>query len=366
MQGGKGHSRSSAAPRPARPRRRNLRPRSSDPVQCWLGVDTAVAAISAIHLLWAWTTDTPSTWPPKKDSKMKMNHLVARLRVRALGMATRLVPAPTPFMFTGPGSSTQLVRMIADRGARSALVVTDAVLLELKVVDPVLVALEEAGIKAQVFSDVEPDPTIDVVMDGVARLREFARGRGARGGRGLADRRGEGYDRLQRERLQSGRARRLFQSAQRGGSVLRHPNHRGHGIRGHGRLGHFRSGGEAQIRDRRQQARSGSHRARSEPHDWSAAWGHCGHRHGRAHPRSRIVSLDARHAGNPCNVVGCHACYRPRPAPGVRGRAGRRRAPIPRRGLLPSRLGLHQGERGVRSCHFAPDRRVAITCLMGT
>ena len=101
-----------------------------------------------------------------------MNHLVARLRVRALGMVTRLVPAPTPFMFTGPGSSTQLVQMIADRGARSALLVTDAVLLKLKVVDPVLVALEEAGIKAQVFSDVEPDPTIDVVMDGVARLRE--------------------------------------------------------------------------------------------------------------------------------------------------------------------------------------------------
>src|SRR5208283_790568 len=123
-----------------------------------------------LRLLWAWTTDTGSTLLPKKDSKM--NNLVARLRVRALGMATRLVPAPTPFMFTGPGSSTQLVQMIADRGARSALVVTDAVLLELKVVDPVLVALEEAGIKAQVFSDVEPDPTIDVVMDGVARLRE--------------------------------------------------------------------------------------------------------------------------------------------------------------------------------------------------
>jgi alcohol dehydrogenase class IV len=50
--------------------------------------------------------------------------------------------------------------------------VTDAVLLELKVVDPVLVALAEAGIKTHLFSDVEPDPTIDVVMDGVARLRE--------------------------------------------------------------------------------------------------------------------------------------------------------------------------------------------------
>ena len=101
-----------------------------------------------------------------------MNHSIARLRVRALGMATRLLPAPTPFMFTGPGSSTELVQMIADRGARSVLVVTDAVLLGLKIVDPVLVALEEAGIKAHVFSDVEPDPTIDVVMDGVARLRE--------------------------------------------------------------------------------------------------------------------------------------------------------------------------------------------------
>lgn len=82
------------------------------------------------------------------------------------------MPAPTPFMFTGPGSSAELVQMIANRGARSALVVTDAVLLGLKVVDPVLVALEQAGIEAHVFSDVEPDPTIDVVMNGVARLRE--------------------------------------------------------------------------------------------------------------------------------------------------------------------------------------------------
>ena len=70
----------------------------------------------------------------------KLNHVFARLRVRALGMAAKLMPAPTPFMFTGPGSSVELVQMIANRGARSALVVTDAVLLGLKVVDPVLVS----------------------------------------------------------------------------------------------------------------------------------------------------------------------------------------------------------------------------------
>ena len=107
-----------------------------------------------------------------QEENSNVNHLVARLRVRALGTATRLFPAPVPFMFTGPGSAGQLAQMIADTGARSVFVVTDAVLLELKVVDPVLVALDEAGIKVRVFSDVEPDPTMDEVMDGVAHLRE--------------------------------------------------------------------------------------------------------------------------------------------------------------------------------------------------
>jgi alcohol dehydrogenase class IV len=76
-------------------------------------------------------------------------------------------------MFTGPGSSAELARLIADRGTRSVFVVTDAGLVKLKVVEPVLASLDEAGITVQVFSEVEPDPTIDVVMNGVARLREF-------------------------------------------------------------------------------------------------------------------------------------------------------------------------------------------------
>jgi len=101
-----------------------------------------------------------------------VNRLFARVRVRALGIAARLVPAPTPFMFTGPESSAELIRMIADRGARSVFLVTDAVLLELKVVDSVLAALDKANIKVHVFSDVEPDPTMEIVMDGVAQLRE--------------------------------------------------------------------------------------------------------------------------------------------------------------------------------------------------
>jgi alcohol dehydrogenase class IV len=100
-----------------------------------------------------------------------MTHLIASLRIRALGVAVRLVPAPTPFMLTGPGSSVELARLIADRGARSVLVVTDQVLVELKVVAPVLNALQAAGLAVTVFSEVEPDPTIDIVMAGIEQLR---------------------------------------------------------------------------------------------------------------------------------------------------------------------------------------------------
>jgi alcohol dehydrogenase class IV len=100
-----------------------------------------------------------------------VTHLFSRFRIRALGVAARLVPAPTPFMLTGPGSSVELARLIADRGVRSVLVVTDGVLVELGVVAPVLNALKEAGLAVTVFSEVEPDPTIAIVMAGIEQLR---------------------------------------------------------------------------------------------------------------------------------------------------------------------------------------------------
>ncbi len=100
-----------------------------------------------------------------------MTHLFSRFRIRALGVAARLLRAPTPFMLTGPGSSVGLARLIADCGARSVLVVTDKVLVELGVVAPVLNALKEAGLAVTVFSEVEPDPTIGIIMAGLEQLR---------------------------------------------------------------------------------------------------------------------------------------------------------------------------------------------------
>ena len=93
-----------------------------------------------------------------------MSHAIARLRIRALGLAIRLAPAPSPFMFTGPGAALLLARSIADRGARRVLVVTDAMLVKLGVIAPVLHALEQAGVGTAVFQDVEPDPSIAIVL----------------------------------------------------------------------------------------------------------------------------------------------------------------------------------------------------------
>jgi hypothetical protein len=53
-----------------------------------------------------------------------MTHLFSRFRIRALGVVARLLAAPTPYMLTGPGSSLELARLIADRGSKSVLVVT--------------------------------------------------------------------------------------------------------------------------------------------------------------------------------------------------------------------------------------------------
>ncbi len=98
--------------------------------------------------------------------------LIARLRIRALGFAARFVSLPTPIMVTGAGSYADLCRLIADNGVRRAMLVTDAVLVRLGVVEPVVRTLAELGVALDVFSDVEPDPTIDVVVKGVERFRQ--------------------------------------------------------------------------------------------------------------------------------------------------------------------------------------------------
>ncbi|MFZ1554391.1 MAG: iron-containing alcohol dehydrogenase, partial [Anaerolineae bacterium] len=54
-----------------------------------------------------------------------------------------------------------------------AFIVTDAVLAKLGYPEMVIAQLKEAGIPAAVFSDVEPEPSLQTVRKGAAAMLEF-------------------------------------------------------------------------------------------------------------------------------------------------------------------------------------------------
>ena len=81
-------------------------------------------------------------------------------------------PQPKPITFIGPGSSAQLSKAIGQFGVRNLLVVTDKPLRELGVLDSTLAALASHGVGTQIYDGVLPDPTAQVVNDGIALLKK--------------------------------------------------------------------------------------------------------------------------------------------------------------------------------------------------
>ncbi|MCB1687897.1 MAG: iron-containing alcohol dehydrogenase [Halioglobus sp.] len=76
-------------------------------------------------------------------------------------------PQPKPLVFVGPGSTAQLSQAIGRFGLRRIMVVTDKPLRELGVLDPTLKALQDAGVETAVYDGVLPDPTEQVVDNGI-------------------------------------------------------------------------------------------------------------------------------------------------------------------------------------------------------
>ena len=53
------------------------------------------------------------------------------------------------------------------------MLITDGPLLKLGIANPIAELLRAAGITVELFSDIEPDPSIEMVLDGVQRLKRF-------------------------------------------------------------------------------------------------------------------------------------------------------------------------------------------------
>ena len=76
-------------------------------------------------------------------------------------------------ILSGPGSIKQLPKWIKQKeGSKSALIVTDGGLYKLGIADPIKQAFEDEGIKAVVYHDVVPNPTLDNIEEGYKMYKD--------------------------------------------------------------------------------------------------------------------------------------------------------------------------------------------------
>ncbi|MGY0219526.1 iron-containing alcohol dehydrogenase [Endozoicomonadaceae bacterium StTr2] len=95
-----------------------------------------------------------------------------RARHALLRIAIRLIGTEKPTTAIGPDSSLQLCKMMADLGLRKVMIVTDKPLVELGMIDGIKAKLEELKIQVAVFDAIKPDPTFEVVREGITRARD--------------------------------------------------------------------------------------------------------------------------------------------------------------------------------------------------
>lgn len=94
-----------------------------------------------------------------------------RMRVKLLKGTAIVLPFPKPTLFSGPGSSLELCEAIAQMGTRRLLIVTDATLVKIGLIDGMQAKLTELGIEFFIYDGVEPDPTVSQIEAGLAMLK---------------------------------------------------------------------------------------------------------------------------------------------------------------------------------------------------
>lgn len=100
-----------------------------------------------------------------------LTRTAARTKLAVVRVAALLIAIPRPTVLLGEDSALRLCEFIAQLGLQRVLIVTDSVLHQLGVVDPLVVRLKALKIEAHTFSGVTPDPTVSVVNSGLSALR---------------------------------------------------------------------------------------------------------------------------------------------------------------------------------------------------
>src|SRR5262245_40062636 len=105
---------------------------------------------------------------PAKDVAKKALHDVV---IAITKVVSPLLPDRVPMTLLGPGSSKDLCSAIGQAGVKKVLIVTDAMLVKLGLVERIVGALGEVGVGSVVYDGVEPDPTSTHVEAGLSMLR---------------------------------------------------------------------------------------------------------------------------------------------------------------------------------------------------
>jgi alcohol dehydrogenase len=93
------------------------------------------------------------------------------IAIAVTGVVSKIIPDRVPMTLLGPGSSADLCSAIAQAGAKKLLIVTDAMLVKLGIVEKITGHLGANGVAWCTYDGVEPDPTFDHVSAGLAMLR---------------------------------------------------------------------------------------------------------------------------------------------------------------------------------------------------
>ena len=88
--------------------------------------------------------------------------------MRAAGVVTRLLPIAQPTLLVGPGASLRLGQAVNDLGHKKIMVVTDAVVAGLGLMEPMITALQAGGTDFIVFDDITPDAPLPLIEKGIA------------------------------------------------------------------------------------------------------------------------------------------------------------------------------------------------------
>jgi len=101
----------------------------------------------------------------------KIQVFLFKILMFLLLIGTKILNFRKPQMFSGPGSSLKLCEHIASTGVKKLLVVTDAMLIKLGLLNPMLARLKELGVTTVIYDGVEPNPTIAQIETGLALLK---------------------------------------------------------------------------------------------------------------------------------------------------------------------------------------------------